>query len=282
MNNTQLVPVFTGEIQGEQRQLCNARDLHTFLEVGRDFSNWVKARIEEYGFLEGEDYSPILANRSDGKAGKPRIDYHLTLATAKELAMVENNDKGREVRRYFIEMEKRARELATGGLPSMRHQLAANSVRLRLLDRLEAERQPAKRVAIHQQLDHASRILGLPTPALDAIGYASAMPTVTEQTATFWDVFCKLKADGNEPLNHARDARLLAISLPQVMRLSARLGLSVPPRSVLTEALRASTNPRFLGMRAINSVILRRTAKCWVFEVTKPENDGVSHLTSPP
>lgn len=108
MTTTVLVPVFTGSIQNQPVQLCNARDLHAFLEVGRDFATWVKDRIAEYGFAEGEDYSPVLGNRSDGRAGKRRTEYHLTLDMAKELAMVERNEKGRQVRRYFIECERRA------------------------------------------------------------------------------------------------------------------------------------------------------------------------------
>lgn len=107
MVEAQLIPVFAGNIEGKPVQLCNARDLHAFLEVGRDFSNWIKERIAEYGFIEGEDYSPNLANRSDGKVGKRRTDYHLTLDMAKELAMVERNEKGHQVRRYFIECERR-------------------------------------------------------------------------------------------------------------------------------------------------------------------------------
>lgn len=109
MTNSNLVPVFTGQLQDQTIQLCNARELHAVLEVGKDFSNWIKDRIAEYGFTEGEDYSPKLANRSDGKAGRRRTDYHLTLDMAKELAMIENNDKGRQVRRYFIACEKKSR-----------------------------------------------------------------------------------------------------------------------------------------------------------------------------
>ncbi|WP_051305074.1 antA/AntB antirepressor family protein [Chitinilyticum litopenaei] len=110
MNTTQLVPVFTAELNGTPEQLCNARDLHATLQVGRDFSNWIKDRIEQYGFVEGEDYSPVLANRSDGKPGKGRTDYHITLDMAKELAMVENNEMGRQVRRYFIQIEREAKK----------------------------------------------------------------------------------------------------------------------------------------------------------------------------
>jgi anti-repressor protein len=73
-------------------ETVNARKLHEFLRSQRDFSNWIKERIEKYGFIEGESYTTILANRSDGRAGKPRMEYYITLNMAKELSMVENND----------------------------------------------------------------------------------------------------------------------------------------------------------------------------------------------
>lgn len=61
---TQLIPVFEGTISNEPTLLVNARDLHGFLEVGKDFSNWIRARLNEYGFVENLDYilfSPNLA-----------------------------------------------------------------------------------------------------------------------------------------------------------------------------------------------------------------------------
>ncbi|EFK6072721.1 phage antirepressor Ant [Escherichia coli] len=107
---SQLIPVFEGTISNEPTLLVNARDLHGFLEVGKDFSNWIRAKLNEYGFVENLDYilfSPNLAKTP----GRRRKDYHLTLDTAKELAMVERNEKGRQIRRYFIECEKKLRNI---------------------------------------------------------------------------------------------------------------------------------------------------------------------------
>lgn len=109
--NNQLVPVFDGTISDESALLCNARDLHKFLGVGKMFAHWIKERISEYEFVENQDYI-LLANfgkQTSGRGGHNRKDYHLTLDTAKELAMVERNDKGRQVRRYFINCEKQVR-----------------------------------------------------------------------------------------------------------------------------------------------------------------------------
>jgi phage anti-repressor protein len=109
---TQLIPVFSGEVSGVPVNLVDARLLHSFLEVARDFSTWIKKRIEEYDFLLNIDYleySPKLGNK-----GKPRIDYHLTIDMAKELGMIERSEKGRQIRRYFLEMERIAHQSQYG------------------------------------------------------------------------------------------------------------------------------------------------------------------------
>ena len=101
----QLIKIEPRQIAGETIQTCNARDLWEFVESKQQFSDWIKSRIEKYGFIEGEDFT--VDKFINGRA--TIIDYHLTIEAAKELAMVENNEKGREVRRYFIECERRAK-----------------------------------------------------------------------------------------------------------------------------------------------------------------------------
>jgi phage anti-repressor protein len=92
------------------RQSIDARELHGRLGVNRDFSNWIKGRIEEYGFTEGEDFQRIAAKAGDySRPGNPNFvpkDYLLTLGMAKEIALVENNQAGRELRRYLIRVEE--------------------------------------------------------------------------------------------------------------------------------------------------------------------------------
>lgn len=103
-----LVPVFSGKINGEEQLLCNARKLHEHLQVSRDFSTWIKGRIEEYKFFENQDYILIHQNGGikTGRGGDRRSkEYYLTLDMAKELAMVEKTEVGRQVRKYFIQCE---------------------------------------------------------------------------------------------------------------------------------------------------------------------------------
>lgn len=107
----ELIRIETRELAGSAVPTCNARDLWQFVESRQEFAHWIKSRIEKYGFTEGEDYV-IDKFINNPAGGRPTLDYHLTIETAKELAMVENNARGREVRRYFIECERRARAAA--------------------------------------------------------------------------------------------------------------------------------------------------------------------------
>lgn len=87
------------------RDIVSARVLHQFLEVGSRFDRWFNRRLEEYPFVQRVDYhGPFLANGCD--------DYAVTLDMAKELCMVERNEKGKELRGYFIWAEKKLRVLA--------------------------------------------------------------------------------------------------------------------------------------------------------------------------
>lgn len=113
MTNSNLIPVFNGLIQNQPVQLCNARELHSFLEIQTRYNDWVKNRINEYGFIQDEDYL-VITERTNGR---PRKEYHITLDMGKELGMVERNERGRQIRKYFIECERRASQPKQIALP---------------------------------------------------------------------------------------------------------------------------------------------------------------------
>ena len=87
------------------RPAVSARELHEFLEVGARFNDWF-SRMCEYGFTEGQDYYSIFSNRSDGLPGKPRQDADLSIDMAKEICMLQRNEKGKIARQYFLQLEK--------------------------------------------------------------------------------------------------------------------------------------------------------------------------------
>lgn len=107
-----LIPVFNTTIGNTAQQAVDARVLHSFMQIKRDFTTWIKARIRKYGFIENQDYLLTKTGEQHPSGMKYISEYHLALDMAKELSMVENNDKGREARRYFIECERKAHEAA--------------------------------------------------------------------------------------------------------------------------------------------------------------------------
>lgn len=106
-----LITLHQSTINQEMVQTVNARELHAFLESKQEFANWIKNRIEKYGFTENVDFLINLSKTPSG--GRPSIEYHITLDMAKQLAMVENNDMGLQARRYFIECEKQLKQAHT-------------------------------------------------------------------------------------------------------------------------------------------------------------------------
>lgn len=98
-----IVPIYENK-NGER--LINARELHVALESKRKFANWIAQRIEKYQFIENTDFFKRNNFVTVGNLKRPQIDYYLTLDTAKELCMIENNNVGRQIRKYFIEIEK--------------------------------------------------------------------------------------------------------------------------------------------------------------------------------
>lgn len=89
------------------KQLVSARELHEFLEVKSRFNDWIENRIEKYDFVENSDYTKLLV---ECIRGQNKYDYIITLAMSKELSMVENNEKGKLARKYFIECERKLME----------------------------------------------------------------------------------------------------------------------------------------------------------------------------
>lgn len=113
---TELIRIEPSHIGGETIQTCNARDLHAFLKVKARFNDWIRNRVEDFGFQENQDF--ITLTRLLVSGGK-RKDYYLSLDMAKELAMVERNAKGKEARLYFIDCERIAKsKTAVPALPS--------------------------------------------------------------------------------------------------------------------------------------------------------------------
>lgn len=88
-----------------EKPAVSARELHEFLGVKTAYKDWFP-RMCEYGFADGEDYCSFLSDRSDGLPGKPRQDAAVTIDMAKEICMLQRNEKGKMARQYFLQLER--------------------------------------------------------------------------------------------------------------------------------------------------------------------------------
>lgn len=150
-NLNELLPI--GEKNG--KKAVNARDLHSFLQVGKDFSTWIKNRIDKYDFIEGKDFQTLyldyqgnllnirLPQNGDSKNQQvSKIEYALSISMAKELSMIENNERGKQARKYFIACEENKHELSRKDLALMVLQAEEEKERLALeVQKKEEEKQ---------------------------------------------------------------------------------------------------------------------------------------------
>lgn len=137
---TQFPAIVVSEVGGDAMQTVDARDLHAFLGVGTAFRDWIARRVNEYGFEDGTDFCSYL---SESIGGRPAKEYALSLDMAKELSMVENNDRGHEVRRYFIRMERQAKSpaISLNDPKTLRELLLGSVDRVMLLEQaIEADK----------------------------------------------------------------------------------------------------------------------------------------------
>ena len=128
------------------RPAVSARDLHAFLEVKTAYKDWFP-RMCEYGFTEGEDFCSFL---SESTGGRPAQDAVLTIDMAKELCMIQRNEKGKQARQYFLQFEKdwnspekvmaRALQIAGDKLKQLENKVEADAPKVLLADAVSASK----------------------------------------------------------------------------------------------------------------------------------------------
>ncbi|WP_273790029.1 antA/AntB antirepressor family protein [Bartonella sp. ML70XJBT] len=101
------IPIQNTIIKQQTIQTVSARDLHAFLEVKAEFRKWIANCIKDFSFREDIDF--ITSTKKLPSRGCPSKDYALTLNAAKHIAICEPNFKGKQVRQYFLDCEKKAK-----------------------------------------------------------------------------------------------------------------------------------------------------------------------------
>ena len=100
-------------IEREGRQLVSGRELHEFLEIGTKYKDWFR-RMVEYGFEEEIDFIRVAQKRATNNLKNPVttvIDHAISIDMAKEISMIQRTEKGKIARQYFINCEKKLKEV---------------------------------------------------------------------------------------------------------------------------------------------------------------------------
>lgn len=137
---SEIVKISESVIDGQPTRTVNARELHAFLGLARDFTNWVKANIKRARLVENRDYVISYVDVGN-KVGRPPMDYHLTVDACKHMSMLSNTEKGFEVRDYFIACEKELKakaEVPTLSNPIM-NMIVQQAIQYDLLERQQKE-----------------------------------------------------------------------------------------------------------------------------------------------
>lgn len=153
----------------EGQQLVSARELHEFLEVNSRFNDWIGNRIRKYEFEEGNDYTKILVQCI---RGQNEYDYAITIDMAKELSMVENNEKGKKARKYFIQCEKKLKGINQPKLPT--------TYKEALLKLVEAEEEKERLQLANKQQEQIIGELKPKADYTDVILKSNSLVTITQ------------------------------------------------------------------------------------------------------
>lgn len=128
----ELVPVYetsTGE------RVVYGTELYEVLKVKSKFADWIKNRLNDCEAMENEDFQTFSKKI---EKGRPSVDYIIKLDTAKEMAMLERNEKGKQVRRYFIQIEKKYKESKLADLSDLSVELQAIIMHDKKIQRIES------------------------------------------------------------------------------------------------------------------------------------------------
>lgn len=140
--------LFNLQEQEDGSVAVSGRELHEFLEIKTQYTKWFE-RMAEYGFVENQDFQAISQKRLTAQGNSTEyIDHVLTIDTAKEISMIQRNEKGKQARQYFIQVEKawnspemimkRALQIADRKVIDLQEQIALDKPKVIFADAVSA------------------------------------------------------------------------------------------------------------------------------------------------
>lgn len=211
--------------QGEVR--VNARELHEALEIKTQFNKWIE-RMIEYGFTEGIDFWSFLSKTQNG--GRPSVEYNLTISMAKEVAMLQRNEKGKEVRNYFIQVEDRYKKLANDPSYQMALGLKASQLLLDQKDQIIAEMKPKALFADAVATSHTSVLVGELAKILKQNGADTGATRLFSWLRDNGYLIRRRGTDYNMPTQKSMELELFEIKETSIARSNGSVTVSKTPK----------------------------------------------------
>lgn len=208
-------------------QFVNARDLHKALEVKTQFNKWIE-RMIEYGFVDGTDFWSFLSKTSSG--GRPSVEYNLTISTAKEIAMLQRNEKGKQVRNYFIQVEDRYKKLAKDPSYQMALGLKASQLLLEQKDQIIAEMKPKALFADAVATSHTSVLVGELAKILKQNGVDTGATRLFSWLRDNGYLIRRRGTDYNMPTQKSMELGLFEIKETSIARSNGSVTVSKTPK----------------------------------------------------
>ncbi|MCT4388335.1 oxidoreductase [Leuconostoc pseudomesenteroides] len=214
--------------QNEQAEVrVNARELHEALEIKTQFNKWIE-RMIEYGFTEGIDFWSFLSKTQNG--GRPSIEYNLTISMAKEVAMLQRNEKGKEVRNYFIQVEDRYKKLANDPSYQMALGLKASQLLLEQKDQIIAEMKPKALFADAVATSHTSVLVGELAKILKQNGVDTGATRLFSWLRDNGYLIRRRGTDYNMPTQKSMELELFEIKETSIARSNGSVTVSKTPK----------------------------------------------------
>lgn len=213
-------------VNDNQEPIVSARQLHKTLEVKTRFSQWVEQNFK--GFEENYDFSSVVTTTQLNQYGgtKELQDYALSLDTAKHLAMMSKTDKGKEVRQYFIQVEK---DFNSPEKIMARALLMADKKIHKLEKQIEADK-PKVLFADAVSASHTSILVGELAKLISQNGYKIGANRLFAWMRENGYLIKRKGSDWNMPTQRSMDLKLFEIKETNVQHADGHISVNKTPK----------------------------------------------------
>lgn len=206
--------------------VVSGRQLHEALGVNSNYTTWFD-RMTDYGFTENEDYV-LLSNfgNQTGRGGHNKVDHIIKLDMAKEIAMIQRTDKGKEVRKYFIQVEK---DFNSPEKIMARALLMADKKVHKLEAQIEADR-PKVLFADAVSASHTSILVGELAKLISQNGYKIGANRLFAWMRENGYLIKRKGSDWNMPTQRSMDLKLFEIKETNVQHADGHISVNKTPK----------------------------------------------------